>query len=429
LRLRAVREQQGIDSVEQLPQLWGMMDDGKGGQRKGWHIVGAFDVENPHHPNNRQHLFRFFETILRVAHKQLHAEKKNLANCFDSFVTETIFPNACKHEPPNPASYDHLFWKYHSPKMYVLMDQYKAPLEKIYRYFSVPNPKAGVQTRDGKTLPLWKVRSASLLDNVFDFNELFSFFEKCNLFEIPMLPKPLGIIFETVTGQSGLAYQVHKNNNDNVMVLDEFYQLMFRVAMAYSNNEGYKGKTPEEVLEKYMLEFFQKCTLVMPINKAVLIKSMGQAEGLDEVILPREREITHSHFNEEKDGNDTMAVRREPLETIIDVEMAAAKLRMAGKFQDRVDAQEEKNRQAAASFGLGYEEYLKTNKGEPVRAETPDGGTPLNMWRMSPCGDGYWASEAADSYRAGATPDPSSSSAAGADEDGKASPVVAALDN
>ena len=95
LRLRAVREQQGIDSVEQLPQLWGMMDDGKGGQRKGWHIVGAFDVENPHHPNNRQHLFRFFETILRVAHKQLHAEKKNLANCFDSFVTETIFPNAC----------------------------------------------------------------------------------------------------------------------------------------------------------------------------------------------------------------------------------------------------------------------------------------------------------------------------------------------
>lgn len=93
------------------------------------------------------------------------------------------------------------------------MLQYRAPLEKVYRYFSVPNPKAGVQTRDGKTMPLWKVRSASLLDNVFDFNELLGMFEKCGLFEIPMLPKPLGIIFETVTGQNGIAYQVHKNNN------------------------------------------------------------------------------------------------------------------------------------------------------------------------------------------------------------------------
>ena len=41
------------------------------------------------------------------------------------------------------------------------MAKYRAPLEKIYRYFSVPNPKAGVQTRDGQQMPLWKVRSSA----------------------------------------------------------------------------------------------------------------------------------------------------------------------------------------------------------------------------------------------------------------------------
>lgn len=81
LRLRAAREQSEIDSVKELPELRDPVT-----QR--WKQVGAHDVENPHHPNNRQHLFRFIETILRCAHRRLAAEKKNLANCFDAFLHE-----------------------------------------------------------------------------------------------------------------------------------------------------------------------------------------------------------------------------------------------------------------------------------------------------------------------------------------------------
>lgn len=417
LRLRALREEQEIDSVEALPEC-------RDAQQR-WKTVGGFDLENPHHPNNRQHIFRFFETCLRMAHKLFIAEKKNLANCFDTFVGEQLRPHACQHEPTN-GCYDALFWEYHSPDVAAVMERYKAPLEKVYRYFSVPNPKAGVQGRNGKALPLWKVRTASLLDNLCDFNEILELFTKCGLFELPMLPKPLGIIFETVTGQSGLAYQVHKNNNDNVMVLEEFYQLMFRVAMAYRGAEAYRGKTSAQVIDTYMVDFFQKCTLVMPINKSVLVKSVGAKEGMDEVFLPREQEVVHSHLNGTQDGSDTLPVKRQPLQTIIDLEKAAAKKRMAAKVAERRREQEESDASAAAAMGLSVENYLRT-KPPRVRAETPDGETPLNMWRLTPCGDGFWESAAEDSYRySPAAGDGAEGDSVG--QNGAQSPVIAALE-
>ena len=240
-------------------------------------------------------------------------------------------------------------------------------------------------------------------------------------------------VFEKVTSQTGLAYQVHKNNNDNVVVLEEFYHIMFRVAMSYAGTDRYKGKTPEEIIETYMLDLFQKCTLVMPINKSVLVKAIGEKEGMDEVIMPRERETVHSHLNAEADGTDTLPVRREPLETVIDVEKAAAKKKMAAVVAARLREQEESDVTGAAAMGLSLEEYLRTNKRQPrVRAETPEGETPLNMWRVTPCGDGFWdsaAAAAADSYSAAVA------AAGGGDDDGGAaaehrdasSPIAVAL--
>ena len=57
---------------------------------------------------------------------------------------------------------------------------------------------------------------------------------------------------------------------------------MMRVALAYSGTEAYRGQSPEECVDQYMHDLFQKCTMVMPINKQVLIKSMGQEQGLGE---------------------------------------------------------------------------------------------------------------------------------------------------
>lgn len=109
------------------------------------------------------------------------------------------------------------------------------------------------------------------------------------------------------------------------------HRLILLLAVACSNHEDYKGLNPEEVLEKYMADLFQKCTLVMPINQSVLLKAMGLPEGMEETILPREKEVTHSHLNEEAGGTDTMAVRRVPLFSIIDTEKLECKKRMADK--------------------------------------------------------------------------------------------------
>ena len=338
MRLRGVRDQEEIDSVEELPEL----RDGDGN----WKTLGGFDIENPHHPNNRQHILRFVETMLRCAHKRYVHEKKNLANCFDTFLADVVFPHACTH------SYDPIHWRYHTKKMQACMAKYRAPLEKIYRYFSVPNPKAGVQTRDGQQMPLWKVRSASLLDNVFDFNEVFEMFEKAELFDVSMLPKKLCHLFEQVSWQHGILAQVHKNNNDNVMILEEFFELMMRVALAYSGTEAYRGQSPEECVDQYMHDLFQKCTMVMPINKQVLIKSMGQEQGLEESILPFETETMHSKLSLEADGAEAMAVRREPFPITVDVEAAAAKKRVAGVFEARKAEEERKQQEQAKLMGV-----------------------------------------------------------------------------
>jgi hypothetical protein len=128
-------------------------------------------------------------------------------------------------------------------------------------------------------------------------------------------------------------------------------------------------------------------------------------------------------LNEEQDGSDTLPVRREPLDAIIQVERAAAKKRMADRVAERLQEQERHHASTAAAMGLSLQDYLRTNKNLPtVRSETPEGETPLNMWRVTPCGDGFWECAAADSYScsrdADAEPEPAE----------RKSPVIAAFE-
>ena len=99
----------------------------------------------------------------------------------------------------------------------------------VSRYYSVPNPKASIQIRDDQQVQLWKVRTASLLDNELDFNEVFEMFESLGLLDYNLTPKVLCALYVQVTGQVGTMDHVHKNNVDNVMVLDEFLEMMMRV--------------------------------------------------------------------------------------------------------------------------------------------------------------------------------------------------------
>jgi hypothetical protein len=55
--------------------------------------------------------------------------------------------------------------------------------------------------RDEQQIPLWKVRTASLLDNEIDFNELYQMFDAFQLFDFNLQPKKLCKFFIEVTGQ------------------------------------------------------------------------------------------------------------------------------------------------------------------------------------------------------------------------------------
>ena len=70
----------------------------------------------------------------------------------------------------------------------------------VSRYYSVPNPKASIQIRDDQQVQLWKVRTASLLDNELDFNEVFEMFESLGLLDYNLTPKVLCALYVQVTG-------------------------------------------------------------------------------------------------------------------------------------------------------------------------------------------------------------------------------------
>ena len=51
-------------------------------------------------------------------------------------------------------------------------------------------------------------------------------FDSLKLLDFNLTPKALCAIYVQVTGQTGTLDHVHKNNLDNVMVLDEFLEMM-----------------------------------------------------------------------------------------------------------------------------------------------------------------------------------------------------------
>ena len=85
-RLDRLREALEVDSTEALPEL--RRPDGR------WTVLGATDPEHSLHPNNRQHVFRFMEGVIRLAHHLYsqggvgdeRAGQSTVAGCFRSLV-------------------------------------------------------------------------------------------------------------------------------------------------------------------------------------------------------------------------------------------------------------------------------------------------------------------------------------------------------
>jgi hypothetical protein len=56
-------------------------------------------------------------------------------------------------------------------------------------------------------------------------------------------------------------------------------------------DEAYKGMAPEEMVLRWVRsDFFQRCTQLMPINKSLLEKCMGDETGMEDEVIPFEVE-------------------------------------------------------------------------------------------------------------------------------------------
>ena len=298
--------------------------------------LSVCDDLNPHHPNNQLHAYEFVEAIIRCAVKY-RAKKLQKArgasiktgseagvlvgDCFRQLLSQNLLAHACSHEAMSAD-----FWMFAAPAVQALVADYRVPMEKIFRYFSVPDPNTIVSVPGSGVQQYWKVRSKQLLDDTMDFNEIYRLLEKFELYDANFTPRDACKLFTRVTGayilrknarkrererrQSpgvacpSLTYticpfawatfrccvvaagcdeivaQIHKNNNDSEMILDEFMWFFFLVCMAKKKRRS-AGQTVEGVVKIVRLfldeEILAKTSIAgMPVATKALKADVGR---------------------------------------------------------------------------------------------------------------------------------------------------------
>lgn len=172
--------------------------------------LSVCDDVNPHHPNNQLHAYEFVEALIRCAAKY-HSKKlqkargaklktgresgTRVADSFRSLLSDHILAHACSHEV---VSKD--FWMFSSLVMQAMVVDYRTPMEKVFRYFSVANPNTIVSVPGSGVQQFWKVRSKELLDDTMDFNEIYTMLHKFDLFDANLTPRVACKLFTRVTG-------------------------------------------------------------------------------------------------------------------------------------------------------------------------------------------------------------------------------------
>jgi hypothetical protein len=295
------------------------------------------DDENPHHPNNRFHVYEYVEALLRCAARyctEKHLKRKGkargkstkppthrtgsshlmhgnlrkklaeqsvksgaggksapllrLIDCFHAFLSDNLLRFSCTHHTMTVDD-----WTFCYPPLQELATDFRVPLERIFRYYSVDKPNSVVHAAGSGTAPsqqFWKVRSLELLDDTMNFNELYRWLEKFELFTPDFKPKHAQKLFARVTGSDEIVAHVHKNNADSEMILDEFIEFLFMVALMHTKPAQSDGSRRKQIVPSKSLrirKFLQDVVLPvaadeMPVDSKALAKEVGAKLGAGE---------------------------------------------------------------------------------------------------------------------------------------------------
>ena len=235
-----------------------------------------------------------------------------LSECFHSFLSENILRHSCTHATMTKDD-----WLFCSPQLQQLATEFRVPLEIIFRYYSVDKPNTVVHAHDGggeaqSAQQFWKVRSLELLDDTMNFNELYKWLNRFELMDSVFKPKDAAKLFARVTGSDQIVAQVHKNNADSEMILDEFIEYIFMVCLVHTQPVKDTGDTRRKKVTKSkqlrIREFltdmvFVKASEEMPVDSNTLNNAVGQHQGAGEGydgIDSEEEELTGEAMQEVK---------------------------------------------------------------------------------------------------------------------------------
>ena len=211
-----------------------------------------------------------------------------LIDCFHAFLSDNLLRFSCTHHTMTVDD-----WTFCSPPLQELATDFRVPLERIFRYYSVDKPNSVVHAAGSGTAPsqqFWKVRSLELLDDTMNFNELYRWLEKFELFTPDFKPKHAQKLFARVTGSDEIVAHVHKNNADSEMILDEFIEFLFMVALMHTKPAQSDGSRRKQIVPSKSLrirKFLQDVVLPvaadeMPVDSKALANEVGAKLGAGE---------------------------------------------------------------------------------------------------------------------------------------------------
>ena len=211
-----------------------------------------------------------------------------LSECLHTLLADHVLRRSCSH-----ASMTEGDWVFCSPTLHSLATEFRVPLERLFRYYSVDKPATIVSSGDsrdgsGGAQQFWKVRSLELLDDTMDFNELYCWLSRFELLDATFTPKDAARLFTRVTGSDEIVAQVHKNNRDSEMVLDEFLEFLFSMALAHTKpapsleQRAHKLSKAMRVRGFLMKRVLSKAAEEMPIESKALVKAVGARLGAGE---------------------------------------------------------------------------------------------------------------------------------------------------
>ena len=224
--------------------------------------LSEVEENDPHFMGNQAHVYEFVEAVIRcgyrIYHHTSHERKKRqlsshanakshdthetVAQCLQSLLSEHILPHSCLHD-----STDSTRWTLLETKTQSVLRKYKSSLEQVFRFFAVGRASRELQRQDqnkkvkGRTVhdshqstmtSYWKDRSKAILDDTMNFNEIYMLFDTLQLVGVNLNGTKLAKVYSHVTNDPAIIPSVHPDNAHSEMVLEEFMELLARLALA-----------------------------------------------------------------------------------------------------------------------------------------------------------------------------------------------------